>query len=88
MVLPESESDIVPDLKATAKLIEQAAVLSPDVLSATNGAKVQAEQACYLPISEATGSPVISGDAKSGIYVAAGHSCWGITLGGEVHQLE
>ncbi|PWN44155.1 FAD dependent oxidoreductase [Ceraceosorus guamensis] len=81
VILPENESDIVPDLKATAKLIEQAAVLSPDVLNVDKGAKVKAEQACYLPISEGTGSPVITGDAKSGIYIAAGHSCWGITLG-------
>lgn len=35
---------------------------------------------CYLPISSSTGSPILAGDKNSGIYVSAGHSCWGITL--------
>ncbi len=25
--------------------------------------------------------PLIDGDAERGLYVAAGHTCWGITLG-------
>ncbi|WBW74218.1 FAD-dependent oxidoreductase involved in late endosome to Golgi transport [Schizosaccharomyces osmophilus] len=41
---------------------------------------VKVRQACYLPISNATGAPVI-GKIGSSIYVAAAHGCWGITLG-------
>lgn len=37
-------------------------------------------QKCYLPMSPSTGSPILAGDSDSGIYLSAGHSCWGITL--------
>lgn len=83
VVLPDLAADVGYDAKATKKLIEQAAVLAPKVLAKEAGATVQKEQACYLPISEKSGNPVVAGDTKSGLYVAAGHSCWGITLGRE-----
>ena len=37
------------------------------------------EKACYLPTTP-DGIPVI-GQVKSGIYMASGHSCWGILMG-------
>jgi glycine/D-amino acid oxidase-like deaminating enzyme len=44
------------------------------------GAECTAENACYLPISVRTGNPII-GKLRDGLWVASGHSCWGITLG-------
>ncbi|EEB09177.2 cytoplasm protein [Schizosaccharomyces japonicus yFS275] len=41
---------------------------------------ITVEQACYLPTSSRTGLPII-GCRKDGVYIASGHSCWGITQG-------
>lgn len=70
---------------AIASLVSQTARLAPDYLDLTSGgggAKVEREQACYLPVG--SGDPVLGridqgteGSGK-GIYVASGHSCWGI----------
>jgi len=75
--LPASADKVTHDPKQTATLIDQVAHLSPTHLAASAGAKITREQACYLPV--APGSPVIAGDKKLGLYVSAGHSCWGIT---------
>lgn len=77
--LPASASEVTFDKSQTEKLIEQVAHLSPSHLSIESGAKIEKQQACYLPI--APSGPIIAGDQTTGIYVAAGHSCWGITLG-------
>lgn len=76
--LPPTADEVTYDQAKTAKLIEQTRVLSPDVLG--EKATVVKEQACYLPGGSFNG-PLIDGDANKGIYVAAGHTCWGITLG-------
>ena len=75
--LPDTADQVGYDEKKIDALIEQSKVLSPSSLDVDAGAKLQAKQACYLPISNRTGNPIIGG--KEGIYVAAGHSCWGIT---------
>lgn len=49
--------------------------------SGLSGAAVEAEQACYLPLSS-DGLPVIGRlPGVEGAYVASGHSCWGILNG-------
>lgn len=75
--LPASAARVTHDPEATSKLIEEVAHLSPSHLDAKAGATVSIQQACYLPV--ANGGPVIAGDKSLGLYVAAGHSCWGIT---------
>ncbi|TKY87919.1 hypothetical protein EX895_003015 [Sporisorium graminicola] len=75
--LPETADEVEFDEKKIAALIEQSKVLSPSSLDLDGGAKLRAKQACYLPISNRTGNPIIGG--RDGVYVAAGHSCWGIT---------
>ncbi|CDU25378.1 uncharacterized protein SPSC_05212 [Sporisorium scitamineum] len=75
--LPETADEVGFDEKKISALIEQSKVLSPSSLDLDGGAKLRAKQACYLPISNRTGKPIIGG--KHGVYVAAGHSCWGIT---------
>ncbi|CAO1620811.1 unnamed protein product [Sympodiomycopsis kandeliae] len=79
--LPEYAEDIEPDLKQTAKLLEQSAVLAPQALDVNKtSAKCTREQCCYLPI--ARGNMILDGDEKMGVYVAGcGASCWGITMG-------
>ncbi|KAN0063756.1 hypothetical protein ACQY0O_003806 [Thecaphora frezii] len=75
--LPDLAESVGFDAQKIEALIEQSKVLAPDSLDVDRGAKVMARQACYLPISNRTGNPIVGG--KEGVYVAAGHSCWGIT---------
>ncbi len=77
VALPETADEVDFDESKVAALIEQSKVLSPTSLDVDAGATLKAKQACYLPISNRTGNPIIGG--KDGVYVAAGHSCWGIT---------
>lgn len=77
--LPASADLVEYDAKQTATLIDQMRHLSPSHLTTEAGAKITREQACYLPVSSR--GPTIAGDHSLGLYVAAGHSCWGITLG-------
>ena len=49
------------------------------VSSHLDGASLVKSTACYLPISE-TGD-IVAGELMSGVYVATGHSCWGILNG-------
>lgn len=76
--LPSSADEVHYDEAQTARLVEQVAHLSPSHLSPSAGARIAREQACYLPV--ASGGPIISYDERTGLGVAAGHSCWGITL--------
>ncbi|GAA5957397.1 hypothetical protein JCM8115_006978 [Rhodotorula mucilaginosa] len=86
--LPLRASDVTISPSAIASLVSQTARLAPDYLDLTSGgggAKVEREQACYLPVG--SGDPVLGridqgteGSGK-GIYVASGHSCWGICNG-------
>lgn len=79
--LPPKASDVVVDPRATAEIVDQVAALSPEFLKVGTGdheAMIEVEQACYLP--EGSGDPVI-GKLEEVIYVASGHSCWGITNG-------
>ncbi|KAI3477575.1 hypothetical protein L1887_60615 [Cichorium endivia] len=77
VALPDTADEVDFDESKVAALIEQSKVLSPTSLDVDAGATLKAKQACYLPISNRTGNPIIGG--KDGVYVAAGHSCWGIT---------
>ncbi|KAK4053328.1 hypothetical protein OIO90_003940 [Microbotryomycetes sp. JL221] len=77
--LPELAKDVQVDAKAADAILGQVGGLSPEYLDACGGgATVVAKQACFLPVG--SGDPVIDkiGDK---VFVAAGHSCWGITNG-------
>ncbi|GAA5909028.1 hypothetical protein JCM8208_007404 [Rhodotorula glutinis] len=80
--LPSHASSVAVDKSAIARLVAQTAQLSPSHLSKEAGVTVEREQACYLPVG--SGDPVlgrIEGEGDRGVYVAAGHSCWGICNG-------
>lgn len=62
------------DPKKIAILKAEAILISPNALG--EKAEVVAEQACFLPISRSTGSPILT-KLKEGVFFAAGHSCWG-----------
>lgn len=40
--------------------------------------EVLARQACYLPSVENGGGPLIGETGIRGLFIAAGHTCWGI----------
>ncbi|CAO1612744.1 unnamed protein product [Parajaminaea phylloscopi] len=78
--LPALAEDVTYDSQKTEALIEQTSVLSPEVLSSQAGAKVEKQQACYLPVPH-RGNFIVAGSAASGVYVGGGGgSCWGITM--------
>ncbi|GAA5978648.1 hypothetical protein JCM5350_002466 [Sporobolomyces pararoseus] len=84
--LPSHASKVQVSPSAISTLLNHTALLSPSHLSTDNGsesATIVKEQACYLPVG--SGDPVIGkieGTSKErGVYVASGHSCWGICNG-------
>ena len=72
--LPVDPADVAPDPGAVERLQAMCARLSP----ALGESKILARQACYRPVTE-DGLPLIGlVPGVKGIYVATGHSVWGI----------
>jgi glycine/D-amino acid oxidase-like deaminating enzyme len=78
--LPDTAADVQPSSKQITRLLAQTQALSP-VFTEAHGVEILAEQACFLPIAD-RGRPLV-GKVKGveSVYVASGHSCWGITQG-------
>lgn len=76
--LPALADDIGYEPRQTKKLMEQIRIIAPTCLG--DGALLEAQHACYLPAGAFRG-PLIDGLPEIGLYIAAGHTCWGITLG-------
>jgi glycine/D-amino acid oxidase-like deaminating enzyme len=75
--IPDDPQQVLPRKGAPEILKSVAATISSDLANA----EVTAEQACFLPISE-DGVPLIGQvPGVEGLYVATGHSCWGILNG-------
>jgi glycine/D-amino acid oxidase-like deaminating enzyme len=74
-MVDEGPSDVKISKKANSCLLASAASVS----SALEGAKVLRETACYLPVAS-TGA-IVAGELQAGIFVATGHTCWGILNG-------
>ncbi|KAJ6438325.1 oxidoreductase [Purpureocillium lavendulum] len=78
--LPETADEVQFDESQCDDIISYIATISP-VLGA---APVKAKQACYLPRHMQFGQesgPLLGGTRVPGIWVAAGHTCWGIQNG-------
>ncbi|OTA98622.1 hypothetical protein M426DRAFT_107330 [Hypoxylon sp. CI-4A] len=78
--LPETADQVQCDEAQCDDLVAYIGVVSP-VLAA---APVAAKQACYLPRHMRFGkesSPLIGGTSVSGLWVASGHTCWGVQNG-------
>ena len=78
--LPPTADEVETDLSRCADIIAYIGTISPQLASAP----VKARQACYLPLHKRDGEeagPLIGPMATKGLWVAAGHSCWGIQNG-------
>jgi len=74
---PEDPESVAPTEGACARL----KVIASQLSSALAEAKQEAEQACYLPETQ-DGDPLIGKfPSVENLYLATGHSCWGILLG-------
>ncbi|KAK0542109.1 hypothetical protein OC846_006839 [Tilletia horrida] len=76
--LPAMVDQVEPSDWQISRLIEQAGSIAPALLD--EGTKILTRQACFLPMSKNSGRPIVRFDSATGFGVAAGHSCWGITL--------
>lgn len=72
--LPPSAAEVAPDPAAIAALTADAASVAPCLAGAP-----AAPSACFLPVTP-SGLPSI-GPLRPGVWVAAGHGCWGILTG-------
>ncbi|KAL4793456.1 FAD dependent oxidoreductase [Aspergillus venezuelensis] len=73
--LPKTTADVEVDPKRCQEIIHQVGSIS----NALRDGEVTARQACYLPnVSAASGGPLVGHTGTKGLYLAAGHTCWGI----------
>lgn len=80
MPLPETADEVECDEAQCDDLVAYIGTVSP-VLAA---APVKTKQACYLPRHMRSGQesgPLIGKTGVPGLWVAAGHTCWGIQNG-------
>lgn len=77
--LPARAVDVTADETTCAHLRTAAAAVAPTALGDSAAVNVAA-QSCYLPLST-TELPAIGATGTPGLFVAAGHSCWGVLCG-------
>ena len=70
--LPEFAHEVEVDPAKIEDLRKWSALMSPTHLGAGT---IEHKQACYLPLNERTGSPVI-GKLSDGVWCSTGHTCW------------
>lgn len=81
--LPDDPRDIGPNASAAAGI----KAIADELSSVLAAAKVDTATACYLPTSP-DGDPIIGVvPGVEGLYMAAGHTCWGILNGPATGQL-
>ncbi|KAJ8094381.1 hypothetical protein AAF712_005754 [Marasmius tenuissimus] len=74
--LPDTVDEVQVDSSACEALHRSVCSISQEI---QNG-KVNKRQACYLPVVRSGGGPIVGPAPKiaDGLFVAAGHTCWGI----------
>lgn len=74
--VPETTADVEVDESRCDELIAQVSSISDHIRLG----RVTRKQACYLPVLNIGGSggPLIGQTGVDGLYLASGHSCWGI----------
>ncbi|KAF2722110.1 putative FAD dependent oxidoreductase [Polychaeton citri CBS 116435] len=83
------EGDHMVPLPASSDLVEVDESRCQDIVDHVSSVsnelrdgEVTARQACYLPnVNEGAGSPLVGHTGVKGLYLAAGHTCWGIQNG-------
>lgn len=78
--VPDDPDEVVPDPESI-KVLKRVARAVSTHLAAEGGARVKAEQACFLPCTEDEVPVIGELPGLEGCYVATGHSCWGILNG-------
>ncbi|KAH9933148.1 FAD dependent oxidoreductase [Epithele typhae] len=74
--VPDTVDDVAVDAGACESIWEHVMSISPVLRAGT----VDKRQACFLPVVEAGGGPIVGAADKiaKGLVVATGHTCWGI----------
>lgn len=72
--LPETSADVQVDQSICQDIIDAVGTISSEL---RDGQEV-VRQACYLPNVSVRGGPLIGDTGIKGLYLAAGHTCWGI----------
>jgi len=73
--LPESAALVEVDAARCRDIVDYCASVSDELRAGA----VLARQACYLPqVTRGAGGPLVGRTDREGVYVAAGHTCWGI----------
>jgi len=82
------EGDHLVSLPATTDLVEVDESRCQDIVDYVGSisdelrdGQVTARQACYLPNVSSGGGPLIGKTSTKGLFIAAGHTCWGIQNG-------
>jgi glycine/D-amino acid oxidase-like deaminating enzyme len=74
--LPDTSADVQVDQSRCQDIIDSVGSISDEL----RGGEVTARQACYLPNVDTPrgGGPLIGHAGVKGLYLATGHTCWGI----------
>ena len=72
--LPKTSNHVQCDLDRCQDIIDYISTIS----SPLRHGEVLARQACYLPSVESDGGPLIGETGIKGLFMATGHTCWGI----------
>ncbi|EXJ72463.1 uncharacterized protein A1O5_04967 [Cladophialophora psammophila CBS 110553] len=75
--LPKSTAEVQVDHGRCQDIVDYCASVSDEMRDGT----VLVRQACYLPQVETGGGPLVGLTGVKGVYIAAGHTCWGIQNG-------
>ena len=75
--LPETSADVQVDDKRCQDIVDYCASFSDEM----RDGEVLIRQACYLPQVEYGQGPLIGPTRTKGVWLAAGHTCWGIQNG-------
>ncbi|KAE8354773.1 FAD dependent oxidoreductase [Aspergillus coremiiformis] len=73
--LPKKTTEVEVDQELCQDIINQVGSISDEL----RDGQVCARQACYLPnVTAVRGGPLVGHAGTKGLYLAAGHTCWGI----------
>ncbi|CEJ59521.1 hypothetical protein PMG11_08143 [Penicillium brasilianum] len=75
--LPSTSAEVEVDAERCQEIIDQVGSIS----DALRDGKIRTRQACYLPNCESGRGPLVGLTHTKGLYLAAGHTCWGIQNG-------
>ena len=75
--LPKTADEVKVDVGRCQDIVDYCAAFSDEM----RDGEVLVRQACYLPLVETGGGPLVGPTSQKGVYLAAGHTCWGIQNG-------